>query len=199
MTADTPLRIRQQRTRQAILDATLDMVRTRGIDKVSWRGIARAVDYSPSGLYEYFASKDEIIHTLAAEGMAILDEYLAAVDNSAALEDQLVEVGLAYIRFAHDHPVRFNLSFSLLPSQRQSLEQAPAGAYERLYDLMQRGLGEGRFRPISEDGADVLAYVFWSLLHGMASLQITHLRDFDADFAPIDRGGIQALVQGLTC
>ena len=198
MATDTPLRNRQRRTRQTILDATLEMVRTRGIDKVSWRSIARAVDYSPSGLYEYFDSKDEIIHTLAAEGMAILDEYLAAVDCSAALEDQLVEMGLAYIRFAHDHPVRFNLSFSLLPSKRQSVEQAPAGAYKRLFDLVQRGLDEGRFRTASQDGPDDLTYLFWSLFHGMASLQITHLRDFDADFARTDRQGIQALVQGLT-
>ncbi len=195
---DSPLRTRQQRTRQAILDVTLDMVRTQGIDKVSWRGIARAVDYSPSGLYEYFASKDEIIQTLASDGLAILDGYVAAVDENLSLEDQIVEAGLSYIRFAHDHPVRFELAFSRFPSERQSIEQEPAGAYKRLYDLVRRGLDEGRLHTLSEEGADGLAYLLWSFFHGMASLQITHLRDFDADFVHIDRRGIEAFVKGLS-
>ena len=136
--------------------------------------------------------------------MALLDEYLAAVDNSASLEDQLVEAGLAYIRFAHDHPVRFELAFSTLPSKRQSTAEPPAGAYKRLYDLVQRGMDAGVLHSVTPDsagadsgGADALAYLFWSIYHGMASLQITHLREFDAEFAGVDRAGIRAFARGL--
>ena len=198
MSADTPLHNRQQRTRQAILDATLEMVRTQGIDKVSWRGIRGPSITALPVCMNTSPARTKSLTRLLPRAWRSWTAYLAAVDDSAPLEDQLVEVGLAYIRFAHDHPVRFNLAFSLLPSQRQTLEQAPAGAYKRLHDLMQRGLDEGRFRSIGEGGADALAYVFWSLLHGMASLQITHLKDFDADFAHIDGEGMRELVRGLT-
>jgi AcrR family transcriptional regulator len=194
---ESSLRKRQQQTRRAILDAALQLVAENGIDRVSWRSIARAVHYSPSGMYEYFNGKDDIIQTLAEEGLAELDEYLAMVDSSMPLEEQFVDSGLAYIRFARDHPVRFDIAFSLLPSKRESLDQAPTGAYKRLYDLVQLGLDATTLRTESEDDADALAYLFWSLFHGMASLQTTHLSSLDVVFEDTDRAGIRALFRGL--
>jgi AcrR family transcriptional regulator len=173
------------------------MIRERGLDKVSWRAIARAVDYSPAGLYEYFDNKGHIVATLAEEGMVRLDGALAAVEPGLPVAERLLEMGRAYIAYAHAHPGHFHLVFSVLPSGRRSLEQPSAGAYRRLQDAMQQGLDEGLLHGDSLD-ADAMAYGFWGLVHGLASLQLSTLREFEADFGAADRTILAAFLRGLS-
>ena len=47
-------------------------------------------------------------------------------------------------------------------------------------------------------GSDLeeMAYSLWALAHGMAMLQQTHLRHFQADFSAVDRRVLEAFVQG---
>lgn len=188
---------RRRETRQKILDVTLRMIRERGLDKVSWRGIARAVDYSPAGLYEYFDNKDHIVAALAEEGLARLDRALSDVGMNRSPEVRLVGLGEAYIRYAHEHPGYFHLVFSALPSERRSREQPPAGAYRKVFDVMEEGVREGLFRDGEGRDAEVMAYGFWSLVHGMASLQTSALRGFEADFAQADREAMDCFIRGL--
>ena len=61
MAKRTPRERRYARTRQEILDAAMELVQEKGPDKLSMRELARRVDYSPAGLYEYYENKDEII------------------------------------------------------------------------------------------------------------------------------------------
>lgn len=192
-----PAEERRRKTRQKILDVTLRMIRERGLDKVSWRGIARAVEYSPAGLYEYFDNKDHIVAALAAQGLDRLDRELSAVAMNQSLDERLSELGTAYIRFAHAHPGYFHLVFSLLPSGRRSREQPPSGAYRKVFDVMQEGVRTGLFQEGPGHDADVMAYGFWSLVHGMASLQTTALRGFEADFAQADREAMRCFIRGL--
>jgi AcrR family transcriptional regulator len=81
-----------QRTRQAILDASLDLFSERGFFGTSLRDIARAVGVRESALYHYFASKDALFEALIAADQDTRRERLAAVldepvdDPRAALE-----------------------------------------------------------------------------------------------------------------
>ena len=54
----TPRQRRHLRTKDAILDAARQIIATEGAEKLSMRAIAKRIDYSPAGLYEYFGSKD---------------------------------------------------------------------------------------------------------------------------------------------
>ncbi|UCN15462.1 TetR/AcrR family transcriptional regulator [Cellulomonas iranensis] len=48
-------------SRQAILDATLALVRERGVERVSLRDVARAVATGPASLYAYFDSRETLL------------------------------------------------------------------------------------------------------------------------------------------
>ena len=111
MAATTPKQRRQARTRQAILDAAMDIISEKGATNLSLREIARRIDYSPSGLYEYFDGKDDIIAAVCHEGNERLREFLMEVDESLPLVDYLIELGVAYIRFARRHPQHFLFQF----------------------------------------------------------------------------------------
>jgi AcrR family transcriptional regulator len=218
---------RRAGTRRVILDTTLALIREKGIDKVSWRGIARAVGYSPAGLYEYFDNKDDIVAALAAEGLAFLDRAMrraASAPSGAsrgtppgtsaetppgaptkslqdtsprAVEDRLLAMGRAYVRFAHEHPGHFHLVFSVLPSGRRSRAEPAVGAYGMVLEAVQQGIAEGTFVPRGDLDAEAMAYGFWSLVHGLASLQLTALRGFDADLAALDQHVILVFLRGL--
>lgn len=194
-----PSQSRKGDTRRAVLDTTLSMIREKGIDKVSWRGIARAVGYSPAGLYEYFDNKDDIVAALAAEGLAMLDRAMRrAVKNApTSVEARLSRMGHAYIRFAHDHPGHFHLVFSVLPSSRRSRAEPAVGAYGMVLADMQLGIADGVFEQRDGLDAEAMAYGYWSLVHGLASLQTTALRDFEADLASLDDEVIATFLRGL--
>lgn|SRR5690606_33642241 len=199
----TPRERRSERTRQTILRAALELIIEKGLDKLSLREIARRADYSPAGLYEYFGSKDEIIETLAWDANDRFFAHLNRVPKSLPVEEYLVELGLAYVEFAHLHPEHFMLMFShfqALPMVDLN-EYAPdsdSNAYGLLMDAVQRGIEEGLFQPRPDYGKVEMSYSLWSLVHGLATLQATHLRRLTWNFATADRHAIRTFIDGLS-
>src|SRR5262245_2903033 len=81
-----------QRTRQAILDAALELFADKGYFGTSLRDIARAVGVRESALYNYFPSKDTMFDALIAAGHETKLERLGPIlgepiaDGRATLE-----------------------------------------------------------------------------------------------------------------
>lgn len=81
-----------QRTRQAILDAALDLFADRGFFGTSLRDVARAVGVRESALYNYFAGKDALFEALLDAHQTIKSERLTVfaegpiTDGRALLE-----------------------------------------------------------------------------------------------------------------
>jgi len=63
---------RKQRTRQAILDAALDLVAEEGLAALSLRQLTRNVGIVPTAFYRHFASVDEL-------GLALVDRSFASL------------------------------------------------------------------------------------------------------------------------
>tara|TARA_B100000609_G_scaffold122520_1_gene97547 strand:- start:19942 stop:20541 length:600 start_codon:yes stop_codon:yes gene_type:complete len=195
----TPKQRRQERTRQAILDAARELILEKGLDRLSLRAVARKVDYSPAGLYEYFANKEAIITTLAQQVSSRL--YLA-LENEVQQSDEppLVAIGLAYIRFARENREDFQLMFSRFHSNRTS-EDAPVSQhspYKVLADAVKQSIQDGSIHMPTHMSVDQIGYSLWALCHGAAMLQISHLDGFQADFEATDRFAFQALLEGLS-
>jgi AcrR family transcriptional regulator len=183
------------RTQQAILDAARTIIHEQGIDKLSMRAIAERIDYSPAGLYEYYSGKDEIVTEVCGQGHRKLKAYLAAVDTALPAAAYLVEIGLAYIRFALQNPDYFLLMFTTMVAGSESnLRQFPSSAmlqedssFPILLQGVQRGLDEGTIRGEPGYGQAEIAYSLWALVHGIAMLRITNLRNYRAAFDEVDR------------
>ncbi len=79
------IRRRHVRTKQAILDAALEIVIQNGPAALSMRSLAERIDYSPAGLYEYFSSKEEIISAVCDEGQRMLYAAWTLVHGIAML------------------------------------------------------------------------------------------------------------------
>ena len=164
-----------------------------GLDGIRIRELARRLDYSPAALYRYFPNQEDVVSTLAAEAMAMLYEELESAGAPGDV-DPLVALGIAYLRFAEAEPERFRLLFLHLPSDRSAVTQ-PTRAdspYTLVLKAVRDALTEGRIKQgLDPENA---AYTLWSLVHGMAILRSTHLRDFKSDFDSIHRASIQLLI-----
>jgi AcrR family transcriptional regulator len=183
----------------AILLAAREAILEHGPERFSLRDVARRSGYSPAGLYEYFSGKDDLVAAVAAESMGQLHTALVRAGRGAPPPARLVELGLAYVRFARENPHHFMLIFARLPSQRSSLATPPSSEspYRVVLQTVQDGLDAGHFTARAGFGVEEMAYGLWVTVHGMAMLQQTHLRQFAADFVGHDRRVLELYVQGL--
>lgn len=192
---------RHERTRQSILNAAITLIAEKGADKLSLRGIARKINHSPAGLYEYFASKDEIINAVCTESNARLYAYLQAVPVDIPLHEYLVELGLAYIRFAQNNPEHFVFMFMNLTAedgdQMETTHINRDDSFNILYSTIERGIADGKISKKPEQTVMDIAYGLWAIAHGSAMLQVKYLRDFDYDFAHADQFAIKTYVDAL--
>ena len=71
-----PKEKRERPTREAIVAAAIDLADTHGLDAVSIRRVAAALQTRPMDLYRYFARKDELIDLMVDEVVAgaVLEE-----------------------------------------------------------------------------------------------------------------------------
>lgn len=99
--------------REALLAATLHIVRKAGPDAVTLRDVAKRAGVSEAAPYHHFESKSHLLLEVAARGFAALGHRLGAAlasDDTTARE-RLIALGAAYVRFALDEPGYFRLLF----------------------------------------------------------------------------------------
>lgn len=187
--------------REAIVSTAMALIQEKGADKLSLREIARTIGHSPAGLYEYFGSKAEIVQAVRGRAQERFRQALGRVPVDLPVQEYLVQLGLAYVDFANRHPQEFRLLFTRL---RGRIEEDPAEqslaqeSYGLLDDAIQRAMDEKVLPAHSGLGKDEAVYAMWSLVHGMAMLQVEYLRDLELDFPAVDEAALRALVDGLT-
>src|SRR6266702_4636629 len=86
--------------RQGILTAAREIAQHEGWQAVTIRKVAERIEYSPSMIYEYFASKETILLELHSEGFRLLALSLnAARSSSEDREERLIDMAEAYWEF----------------------------------------------------------------------------------------------------
>jgi AcrR family transcriptional regulator len=197
-----PRERRFQRTRQAILDAALEIIREEGPGALNMRALAERSDYSAAGLYEYFGGKDEIIAEVCQQGHERLASHMRMADASLPVVDYLFEIGIGYIRFALENPDHFLLMFTVVPpgpagdfSSEKLLEGD--SSFHILLGAIRRGIQERAFITRSGFGLMEMAYTAWATVHGIAMLRTTSLRGYPMDFESADREALRNFARSL--
>jgi AcrR family transcriptional regulator len=193
---------RFRRNKQAILDAALEIIREAGPAALSMRALGERSDYSAAGLYEYFGGKDEIIAAVCQQGHERLTAHMRRADPSLPTAEYLVEIGVAYIRFALENPDYFLLMFTVAPpgpaggaSPERLLEED--SSFHILLRAIRRGIEEGIFRARPGFELMEMAYAAWATVHGIAMLRVTSLRGYPLDFDAADHEALLSFVRGL--
>ena len=165
--------------RAAVIAAGLKRLQDGDDGELGLRALARDVGVSATALYRHFPDKEALLDALADEGLRRLgamqaQAWLKAGGGVAGFK----ATGAAYVRFAHDEPALFRLSFT-----RQMPDRKEGGdGGEVAYNLLRAGVGEAL--PGVAD-PDVAALHAWSLVHGLAMLILD--RRIDWDEAMVDK------------
>lgn len=198
MSEKSPSERRHSRTRQAILDAARAIINERGIGALSMRTLAEKVDYSPSALYNYFDNKEEIVEAIRAEGWALLQAMPREPVDDLPPDEQLYRQGLAYLEFAKTYPEHYLLLMS-------RSDDIPASLEEFMNDPQFQGLATGVEAVIASGEIELppgydshhLAFLMWFVVHGIAMLKLTLMRDCQPEFDEVAAQVMRAAVDAF--
>jgi AcrR family transcriptional regulator len=195
---DTPRQRRRIKNTAAILDAAAELIIAKGFENVSLRDIARQADYSPSGLYKYFDSKADIIQALKTQENQKLLSLLETAPTDIPAKQRLIDLCMLYIEHCLKNRVYLTLVNSL-SSERKSMDQPVTenSPYQVFLQAVQAWNQSEGIPSQQGYGLEEITYALWSQIHGMATLRLFQLRDFEADFDTVNRRTLEIFLKGL--
>jgi AcrR family transcriptional regulator len=108
---------RKQRTRQALLDAALELLAERAFANLSLREVAKRAGIVPTAFYRHFASMDELGVALVEESMRTLRRMIRSARSNPRTYTHIIR---ASVRTLHEH-VRAHVDhFRFLTRERYS-------------------------------------------------------------------------------
>jgi AcrR family transcriptional regulator len=169
---DRIMRLKED-NRKNILMASLDIVKEEGWQALSMRKIADKIEYTAPVIYEYFANKEAIVLELTRKGFWILGRDMrVAKEQHSSPEQQLEAMWLAYWNFAFAYKelyqVMFGVQTNCVCAMMDKLPEA-----EEPWDLVTASICE--LMGVENVESDMICtkyYTFWSVVHGLISINI---------------------------
>lgn len=199
--ASTPRMRFREMMRADILSAAQNILQTGGFSALSMRTLAEAVGVRAPTLYDYFASKEDVLNAIYLEAVGVIRQYF--IDNIASTGPgvpRLLEMGKAYRNFAISSPVLFQLVFtridsSYVPGQEQ-MEKS-----KELFDALRAEVVNSVELGQIDASADVdaITLTLWANVHGLVTLQLDGHMQKCATMSPDDVAGFSfcTLFNGL--
>lgn len=157
--------------RSALVQAGLEMLKTRSADEVSLREIARLVGVSATAVYRHFPDKAALLGALCDEGARELARLqVAAMQKSGGGRAGFDAVGRAYVRFALDNPTLFRMMMTTKPAV-DFLDIQPDRDNSAL-QLLRDNVSALAPAGATPEQRRIAALRAWSIVHGLAMLML---------------------------
>jgi AcrR family transcriptional regulator len=160
--------------RRKILDASIELVAEQGVRAVSFREVARRAGVSHQTPYHHFGDHLGILHAIAREGFAGLDQAMrdAAARAGADAVARLQAAGIAYVGFARKRLGHFRVMFQRtlvdLHDRGDPIPEADA-TFATLMRLAEQVHQAGRGGGLS---VEEIGHLSWSTVHGLSVLVV---------------------------
>jgi len=175
--------------RQAILSAAAVAVGRDGVAALSLRSLAQEVGVSHTAPRHHFGDKRGIVTALAAQGY----EALAAELRAVAARGTFLDVGVAYVGWAVEHPAHYQVMFR--PELVDEDDPGHAAAIEELRGALVDSIAsrpgetqDDKPGTTRRDGIPVLGLAAWSIVHGFVTLAL-------AGSLPVPAGDREAVLE----
>jgi AcrR family transcriptional regulator len=146
--------------RRALLDAAVEVIAEEGPDALRLRDLANRTGVSHGAPAHHFTDRAGLLTAIAAEGYELLGDVLERARDQGGFLD----VGLAYVRFAVEHPAHFQVMFQ--PTLYRPHDPAVAAAKTRTSAALYGSAATAR----SGQPAAQVGLAGWCLMHGLATL-----------------------------
>ncbi|TWI96787.1 TetR family transcriptional regulator [Mucilaginibacter frigoritolerans] len=193
---DRILRLKEE-TRINILEAALNIVKVEGWQALSMRKIADAIEYTAPIIYEYFSNKDAILLELTRKGFIILSKDMRAAKEKHRLpEKQLEAMWLAYWNFAFAEKELYQVMFGVDVNCCLMCEILPEAEEPSLLvnDAIEQLMAP--HKP-SEDEICTKYYTFWSVVHGLISINMVRRNISDDITHEVLKTAISGIIRSI--
>ncbi|MBD1367184.1 TetR/AcrR family transcriptional regulator [Mucilaginibacter sp. ZT4R22] len=195
---DRILRLKEE-TRVNILEAALDIVKEEGWQALSMRKIADKIEYTAPIIYEYFANKEAILLELNRQGyLKLAKELQQAKDAHATPAEQLEAMWLTYWNFAFANKELYQGMFGITTSCAcEMVNKLPEA--ELPWDIITASIGE--LMKIEDMDSEIICtkyYTFWSIVHGLVSINLLDRGNSDAINRQVLRDAITGIIRSIT-
>jgi AcrR family transcriptional regulator len=161
--------------RRALLDAAVELIDERGLERATLREITRRAGVSHAAPYHHFPDRVALLEAAAAESFEQLAAHLRHADHRARGDGaaHVRAVFVAYARFALEHRARWRLLIE------PDLVTGPAGSdvmnaalevQDAVATSVRAAIGDGTVR--ADLDPDTIAVAAWSNMHGLTTLAI---------------------------
>jgi AcrR family transcriptional regulator len=186
--------------RRALIEAAQEILEGAGVSGLTLRAAARKAGVSPAAPYRHFADKEALLAAVAEQGFRALSALIrqAASPPGSDRASGFRGIGLAYIRFAVEHPARFRLMFGRELADRERygpLKEAARETFGMLVAAIESGQRGDVIRP---GDAQELSMAAWAIVHGLSALLVDgQLAPATEDLDTFASRVLQALFLGL--
>lgn len=157
-------------TERAIYEATRDILAEGGLAALSMRALAGRVGTTPTAIYHYVHSKEDLVERVVQRGFQEFEAGLwAAIEpHPVGSLDRLAALGEAYIRFAVENEQYFKITFGIQAGCPRQLDDVPGrGGYGVLRQCVVDAMDAGTIR---EGDPDVVVMYLWAVVHGLVTI-----------------------------
>ena len=176
----SPSLVRRERekeeTRSLILGTARVLFTREGYQNTTMRGIADRIGYTATAIYHYFADKESLVMELCRSDFGEMARALTSIGKLGDPIERIRQMGRAYVRFALEHPEQFRFMFLVerpMPAAKDVHTDSNEDGYQFLLGAVKEAIARERFRPELQD-PDIIAQTLWGLVHGIATLHVTH-------------------------
>lgn len=195
---DRILRLKEE-NRCNILEAALHIAKEEGWQSLSMRKIADKIEYTAPIIYEYFNSKDAILKQLATQGFLMLSKDVSEARNRfAEPEARLEAMWIAYWEFAFREPELYQLMFGVQVGCCTMEGTYPENYQDPKKLIMDVIAGLVKAAGKSEDEICKKYYTFWSVIHGLVSINFVRNEISDEMNREVLRDAVRGIILSIT-
>lgn len=187
--------------RQALIDAALELIETRGPTGFTLSEAAKQAGVTPAAVYRHFQGREDLIAEAARQGyemFADLMQYAFDKGQPSALA-AFEATGRAYLAFARKYPGHYIAMFESGISVNRTPELAAAAARAR--GILERAAAElsEHIPPEKRPPASMFSAHIWAMSHGVVELYARATPGTQSPFTPEDllESGIGIYLRGL--
>lgn len=173
------MRRRDDNKREAIFQATKELLNEIGFAEISMSKIAKRAGVSAATIYVYFENQDDMLRKLYLDVKGKLASSLFSVLDKGLTLRQMVETAMrGYLQFLLDNreDYLFLEQFSNSPLLKNLCITEEVPSFDLLYEVVERGKREGVFRPVANDLLLTYCYLPISQLvkdHERSGMEVT--------------------------
>ncbi len=149
--------------KEAILREAIEQLKKDGIEKISFRSIAKEVGVASSAPYNHFDNKQQLLHVISDLGRTmLLDNMNKGRNKSIYPSEQLTFLAKEYLLFASEETHIFELMFSRYNLGYKDLVKDINSLFEQVINKIFK---VGNRKRVTSVGASATA---WAMVHGLA-------------------------------